>query len=120
MIDYALILAKNYSGKIWALNGNTYDGLIWSDPSPKPTEKELNDLWIPTEEETAKQKCKKDASALLYETDWTTIPDVADPANSPYLKNQAEFIAWRSQIRELAINPVVNPVFPPTPEAIWG
>lgn len=79
------------------------------------------------EEENAKlllqQKlddCKKEASALLYETDWTTIPDVADPTQTPYLKNQTEFIAWRSQIRVLAINPVVDPVFPPTPEAVWG
>lgn len=64
--------------------------------------------------------CKKQASELLYETDWTTIPDVADPANSPYLTNQAEFIAWRSEIRKLAINPIVDPVFPPTPQATWG
>ena len=64
--------------------------------------------------------CKKQASALLYETDWTTIADVADPANSPYLKNQAEFIAWRSQIRSLAVNPVVNPVFPTKPDEVWG
>lgn len=64
--------------------------------------------------------CKKQASALLYETDWTTIPDVGDPANSPYLKNQAEFIAWRSQIRSLAVNPVVNPVFPAKPDEVWG
>jgi hypothetical protein len=64
--------------------------------------------------------CKEQASALLYETDWTTIADVSNPANTPYLTNQSEFIAWRNQIRALAVNPVVNPVFPPTPEAIWG
>lgn len=64
--------------------------------------------------------CKEQASALLYETDWTTISDVADSTNTPYLTNQAEFIAWRNQIRALAVNPVVDPVFPPTPEAIWG
>lgn len=68
----------------------------------------------------SKQDCKKQASALLYETDWTTIPDVADPSNSPYLTNQAEFIAWRSQVRALAVNPVVDPVFPPKPTEIWG
>jgi hypothetical protein len=64
--------------------------------------------------------CKSKASELLYETDWTTIPDVADPANTPYLTNQSEFIAWRSQIRVLAINPVVDPVFPTKPNEIWG
>jgi hypothetical protein len=66
------------------------------------------------------QDCKKQASALLYETDWTTIPDVADPANSPYLTNQAEFIAWRNQVRALAVNPVADPVFPTKPNEVWG
>jgi hypothetical protein len=66
-----------------------------------------------------KNACKAQASALLYATDWTTIPDVADPANNPYLTNQAEFIAWRSQIRELAVNPVVDPIFPTQPTPVW-
>ena len=61
------------------------------------------------------------AQSLLSATDWTTIPSVADPAQSnPYLTNQAEFIAWRSQIRQLAVNPVVDPVFPPQPTPIWA
>lgn len=65
--------------------------------------------------------CKEQASGLLYKTDWTTIADVADPTKSnPYLMNQAEFIAYRSQVRQLAVNPVVNPTFPPVPTAQWG
>lgn len=66
------------------------------------------------------EDCKSQASKLLYETDWTTIPDVANPENSPYLANQAEFIAWRSQIRQLAVNPVANPVFPSKPSEVWA
>ena len=71
-------------------------------------------------EQAQKDDCKSQASSLLYATDWTTIPDVADPINNPYLTNQAEFIAWRSQIRELAVNPVVDPVFPTQPTAQWS
>lgn len=120
MIDYSEILRINFKGQIWSLDGNSYDGLTWLDSSPKPTQVELDALWIPTQEYQSKQNCKNEASKLLYETDWTTIPDVADPANSPYLTNQAEFIAWRNQIRALAINPVVDPVFPPKPNEVWG
>lgn len=120
MIDYTKILNVYYSGTTWALNGDNYEGLDWLDSSPKPTQAELDALWIPTEETYSKENCKKEASALLYETDWTTIPDIADSSQTPYLTNQAEFIAWRSQIRALAVNPVADPVFPPTPEAIWG
>lgn len=65
--------------------------------------------------------CKSQASKLLYQTDWTSIADVADPAKSnPYLMNQAEFIAYRSQIRALAVNPVANPVWPTMPTAQWS
>jgi hypothetical protein len=65
--------------------------------------------------------CKNQASGLLFKTDWTTIPDVADPTKSnPYLLNQAEFITYRSQVRALAVNPVENPTFPPVPKAQWG
>ena len=49
MIDYAQILATNYSGKVWCLVGNDYDGLEWSDESPKPTQAELDALWESTQ-----------------------------------------------------------------------
>jgi hypothetical protein len=120
MIDYAQILTTNYAGSQWSLNGDSYDGLTWLSDTPKPTQAELDALWIPTQETIAKGKCKKQASELLYATDWTTISDVADPANSPYLTNQAEFITWRSQVRALAVNPVIDPIFPTKPVEVWG
>ena len=48
MIDYAQILSENYSNKLWSLSGDSYDGLDWSDPSPKPTQDELDNLWEST------------------------------------------------------------------------
>ena len=120
MIDYSQILSTNYADKQWALNGDSYDGLTWLDASPKPTQAELDALWIPTQDEIAKANCKKQASTLLYETDWTTIADVADPSNSPYLTNQADFIAYRNLVRQLAVYPVVDPVFPVKPTEVWA
>jgi hypothetical protein len=120
MIDYVLILTVNFAGKAWAMNGNLYSTLEWLDESPKPTQAELDALWPSTQETIAKQNCKKTASALLYETDWTTIPDVASPANNPYLTNQLEFIAYRNVIRGYAVNPVVDPVWPITPTEQWS
>ena len=72
------------------------------------------------EEQAKKIDCKKQASDLLYATDWTTIPDVANPENNPYLINQADFIAYRNQVRQLAVNPVVSPVFPTKPTEQWS
>ena len=120
MIDYSLIISTNYVGSSWSLNGNDYDSLEWYSDTPKPTQSELDALWSTTQDILAKKNCKSQASELLYATDWTTIPDVADPANNPYLMNQADFIAYRNQVRQLAVNPVVSPVFPTKPTEQWS
>lgn len=64
---------------------------------------------------------KRRADQLLQETDWTAIDSIADPALSdPHLVNQAAFIEWRSQIRVIALNPVVGVVFPEKPQEQWS
>lgn len=121
MINYVQILTVNYAGKIWSINNTSYDSLVWMDLSPKPTQQELDALWPSTQEYIAKSNCKAIASALLYETDWTTIPDVSDPQiSNPYLINQSAFAAYRSQVRALAVNPVANPVWPIKPTEQWS
>jgi hypothetical protein len=69
---------------------------------------------------TAEQN-KQTASQLLYLTDWTTIPDVSDPTKSnPYLGNVNEYIAYRNQVRQTAINPVAGYIdFPTEPTPQW-
>lgn len=121
MIDYPLILTTSYVGKQWSSEGYGYSGITWLDSSPMPTQEELDALWPSTEDTVAKANCKSQATALLQATDWTTIPDVANPsASNPYLMNQGAFIAWRSQVRALAVNPVANPVFPAQPTEQWS
>jgi hypothetical protein len=120
MIDYTKILEMFYSTSQWSVNGDSYDGIVWLSSDPKPTQAEMDAQWPLCEENIAKSDCKLQASQLLYATDWTTIPDVANPENNPYLTNQAEFIVWRNQIRALAVNPVVDPVFPTKPTEQWS
>lgn len=118
MITKSYALSVLRPGAQWVM---TNDELVWLDNTQtQPTNEEIDAEVVRLTALEPFNKCKEDASKLLYETDWTTIPDVADPANTPYLTNQAEFIAWRSQIRAFAVNPVVDPVFPPKPNEIWG
>lgn len=64
---------------------------------------------------------KTKATTLLQQTDWTAIPDVADPLKSnPYLMNQADFVAYRSTIRGIAVNPTFDAVFPEMPAEVWS
>ena len=70
---------------------------------------------------TAEQN-KETASKKLYDTDWTTIPDVSDSAKSnPYLINVDEFVAYRNTIRQYAVNPVEGYInWAVQPIAIWS
>ena len=64
---------------------------------------------------------KATASGLLSATDWTSIADVGNPINSPYLTNQAEFLAYRNIIRGIAVNPTAgNLVWATQPIEIWS
>ena len=76
---------------------------------------------VAVQAEADKLACSDQAKAILTSTDWTSIPDVGNPdASNPYLVNQAAFIAYRSQIRALAVNPVANPVWPTQPTEQWS
>jgi len=73
--------------------------------------------YIPTLEDN-----KLKATQLLQQTDWTTIADVADPAlSNPYLMNQADFFAYRSELRQIAVYPTAGEiVFPTKPQEQWS
>ena len=63
-MDIAKILEQNYSGSSWTLNGDSYEGLTWLSDTPKPTKKQLEDLWPEVQAELeAKAQAKIDAKA---------------------------------------------------------
>ena len=65
-MDIAAILTLRYSSSEWILQGDTYETLIWLSDTPKPTQKQLQDLWSQVEAEIqAKQQAKIDAKASL-------------------------------------------------------
>jgi hypothetical protein len=72
-------------------------------------------------ENTAEQN-KELAISLLQQTDWTSVADVGNPEMSnPYLENQAAFIAWRSQVRAIAVTPIAGnlEIFKQIPQENW-
>jgi len=73
--------------------------------------------YVPTADDN-----KANASFLLSQTDWTTIPDVADPTKStPYLTNVDEFLTYRNAVRQYAINPIAGNIdWPIQPNPIWS
>ena len=66
-VDYSAVLAANYLGAQWTLDGDTYDGLTWLDDTPKPTQEELDSLWDTTVAMIEQEKIDRQAArqALL-------------------------------------------------------
>jgi hypothetical protein len=71
---------------------------------------------IPTADEN-----KATAMTILIQTDWTSITDIGNPqVSNPYLANQAEFIAYRNAIRNIAVYPVAGNInWPTLPSEEW-
>jgi hypothetical protein len=65
----------------------------------------------PTPEQVITQN-KAKAENLLLESDWSVLPDVP-------LANKPEWEAYRAALREIAINPTLDPTWPVKPETIW-
>jgi len=63
VINYATILVRRYNAE-WTLNGDTYEGLTWLSDTPKPTKKELDDLWQEVQSDIAAEvQAKADSRA---------------------------------------------------------
>ncbi len=60
-----------------------------------------------------KEQCKSESKKRIANCDWSVLPDVN-------ISNKSEFESYRSQLRNLILNPVESPVFPEEPQPIWS
>lgn len=81
----------------------------------------VDGVFIPPPAPDYTESNKQQAQSLLQQTDWTATVDISNPLYSnPYLANQNDFLAYRSQVRQVAINPPSTQVnFPPVPDEVW-
>ncbi len=114
MIDYGNILSIYYKNKKWFISDSyDYTTLDWLDESDMPSKSELDLKAEETIIELKKQNCKNIAKQLISNSDWAVLPDVN-------LSNKSDFESYRSQLRNLILNPVESPVFPEEPQPIWS
>ena len=113
MIDYTIILIEKYKGSYWSLNGDSYEGLTWLSDTPKPTKEELDSQWDEVLSIKKKEQCKSESKKRIANCDWSVLPDVN-------ITNKSEFENYRSQLRNLILNPVEEPIFPEEPQPIWS
>lgn len=91
--------------------GDSYiNGQFIKAPTPAPTPEEIQ------------EQNKQAAKAGLQATDWVELSDVSNPELTPHLLNKAEFTAYRSALRAIAVNPpsvYVDP-WPVEPSEVWS
>lgn len=114
-----MVYYQSQTGEVYGYDPETQKNLI---------DKAIADGWInvtnsypPSPAPPTADQNKTTAAYLLSQTDWTSVADVGNPAMSnPYLANQAEFIAYRNEVRQYAVYPVAgNITFPTAPQEIW-
>lgn len=113
MIDYQLILETKYKNTICVCRGDKYEDIDWLDESPKPTKEELDSQWDEVLSLKKKEQCKSESKKRIANCDWSVLPDVN-------ISNKSEFENYRSQLRNLILNPVEDPIFPEEPQPIWN
>lgn len=101
--DYVKILGQKYAGQEWALNGDTYDGLIWLSDTPKPTQAELDALW-PEVNYNDQVAAVEQARLVAYEKQ-------SDPVFFKWQRNDATEAEWREAVAKVKLD---NP-YPPAP-----
>lgn len=125
--QYWYVLEHHFANYEWQCAGTGYeevsdpsgllmDGVRWFDYNsiPKPTQAELDALWVSTyEAQRLGEPTKLRAKSLIAATDWSVLPDVG-------LANVAAFETYRAALRELIKNPVADPVWPTEPEPVWS
>ena len=93
--------------------GDEWEGMTWYDTRLCPTKEEWEAEKTKLIAYLPKQNCKDKAKQLIASSDWSVLPDVN-------ISNKSEFELYRSQLRDLILNPVESPVFPEEPQPIWS
>jgi hypothetical protein len=95
--NHIIAVQSDVASPMW-----TYvDGVFIAPPTPALEPQDLISL------------CKSTATNILSQTDWTQIADCP-------LLNKSEFVTYRAIIRNYAINPVADPVWPVKPTEQWS
>jgi hypothetical protein len=99
-MDYIRVLEKHYSHCGFGI-GDDYASLEWYSDEPKPTEDELNALWLSMQIDIIREERNK----LLQLSDFRALPDYP---------NRDKWLVYRQELRDLPNN--WNGVYPTAPE----
>ena len=94
-MDISLVLTRNYSNCLWELHGFEYDGLVWLDEAPKPSQQELEAQY----------------SQVVYEIEYKKVEtirraayvDTTDPIFFSYQRGETTKEEWEAAVQEIKL-----------------
>lgn len=89
-MDIPIILANKYPDSQWTLDGDSYEDLTWLSDTPKPTKKQLTDLWPTVEYEVAYAEVEQ-ARAIAYR-------ETSDPIFFEWQRKDATEAEWLAAV----------------------
>jgi hypothetical protein len=92
-MDIPAILQHLHPGASWSLNGDTYDGLVWLDDTPIPSEADLVAAWPAVEAVRANERAAA-ARAVAYAAE-------ADPLFFYWQAGEGSQGAWEAKREEI-------------------
>jgi hypothetical protein len=90
-MDISLILSRKYAGSEWALNGDSYDGLVWLSEGDAPTEAELAALWSAVQFEVAYEAVEHARAAAYRQS--------SDPIFFQFQRGDATEAEWLAAVQ---------------------
>lgn len=105
-MDIVKCLERIRPNEQWSLDGDTYDGLMWLDSTPKPTIAEIETAWNVVQAEiikngliTAVQSHMDSTAQSSGYDDIKTACTYADESAVPQFQSEGQaFRAWRSLV----------------------
>ena len=114
-MDIPLILSNYYKGQVWSLNGEKYEGLVWSEENtlPKPSLEEITEKWNEYVAAQPLKELRKERDTLLTQTDKYVIPDWPHAS----VESANAWVTYRQALRDLpsVTEDPANPVWPVQP-----
>ena len=116
-LDLFATLRECYHGQSYSLNGEKYEGLVWSETNTlsKPTLEELTAKYEELVAAKPLKELRQERDDLLVKTDKYALPDWPHAS----LAKQTEWLEYRQALRDLPSNTEdpANPVWPTQPTA---
>lgn len=104
-------------GEVYAYDSAEETQLPYIQKAQEENWEDMTGNWPPAQTEDPQLvQVKVDAQMFLFQTDYTQLPDVSAKLTNESL---AEFVAYREAVRDIFINPTVNPQWPTKPNAVW-